>query len=153
MTLERAQCFMESFERFEALYSSALYNPELSHCIIGILHNAVGDFTKMRVDDDVDNIFKAINQMCLQVEADEIILGDMEFSEYPPFMDGMPPPMEEGMPPPMGEGMPQLEPDPMMLCAQNNMKACLMFAGSNITSDIKTYISGNGQITEYRLCK
>ena len=235
-----SECETEWFEQFEATFRQALYTPKLSHCIVGILHNAIGDLTRITPNNDFQIIMRAISKMCLQPNEGAIILegdfgmphgGPMEGSmppmgpgmpEYGPMGGGMPPmgsgmpeygPMGGGMPPmsqampedpsvdgsmpPMGHSMPEdgplaeglpedgpvdqdmplppmrgnqrpppldhsgpddqqrpmVRPDPMMDCVHNNMKTCLLLAGSNITSDIRTFIMANGNMAEYQLCK
>ena len=96
-------------------------------------------------------------------------MAEPEGMKMEPVDGGMPLPMDQDMPvPPMrgnqrpppldhsgphDQQRPMVRPDPMMDCVHNNMKTCLVFAGSNITSDIRTFIMANGNMAEYQLCK
>ena len=133
-----SEFFADWFEQFETIIRKALYDPELSHCMIGVLHNALGDFTRFTHGENLHIILKAIKKMCLQPKSDEIILEDIDIpnnhgrmGEYPtsnlqkmnpdmdddippPIRDDMPPPMRDGMPPPMRDGMPPPMRDDML---------------------------------------
>ncbi len=84
---QRNDCEAEWEEQAVTLLRSALHDPELSRCVVGVLIDALGDFSFAELNED-KALFWKISAFCFQSRSYEVVRRGPPPSLLPPFAFG-----------------------------------------------------------------